>query len=153
MLIVAGLILITGLKLGDKPSYVRQIENKLFPIRDSEKVKMEIEGKTINLEVASTTEAKNKGLMNRESLEPNTGMIFIYSQPRILQFWMKDTLIPLDIIFLDETLEIVTIHQETEPNQTQERYSSYEPSQYVIEMKGGWTKTNSVQVGDQFTIQ
>lgn len=152
LLLIAAAVLLVGLKLGDKPSYVKGVENQLFLLNDGDFVDFDFEGKRINLEVAMTVEKKAEGLMGREELGANSGMLFIYSEPRRLQFWMKNTLIPLDIIYLDSSLEVIKIHQNTKPDQITERYASTEPAQYVIEMNGGWSEKNNLKVGDKFTI-
>ena len=57
------------------------------------------EAVTVKVEVADDPEERQKGLQGREKLEPDSGMLFIFDEPKILSFWMKDTLIPLDILF------------------------------------------------------
>lgn len=107
---------------------------------------------TINAEVADTPEERQKGLMNREFLRFNNGMIFIFPTSEVRQFWMKDTLIPLDIIFIREDKVITKIHKNTTPNNTDIRYSSESPAKYVIEVNGGWTEINNVREGDKVTF-
>ena len=68
-------------------------------------MKIEIGDKEYNVEVARTEEEKIKGLQEKESLGENEGMLFIYDEPQELAFWMKDTAIPLDIVFIDESLD------------------------------------------------
>ncbi|MDO5605178.1 MAG: DUF192 domain-containing protein [Paracoccus sp. (in: a-proteobacteria)] len=67
-------------------------------------------GATFQVEIADTPEARARGLMLREALRPESGMLFIYEQPQPASFWMKNTLIALDIIFMDETGTIRHIH-------------------------------------------
>ncbi len=63
-------------------------------------IDVRLKGKTLHVEVAVTEAEKEKGLMNRRSLGPDEGMIFVYDQDRRMYFWMKDTYIPLSIAFL-----------------------------------------------------
>jgi uncharacterized protein len=88
------------------------------------------------LEVAHTPQERAYGLMNRSWLAPDSGMIFVFPKPDIYKFWMKNTLIPLDILWLDEWRKVIfqslaTPPCETEPCQT---YWPLEPSHYVIEL-------------------
>ena len=74
-------------------------------------MKIEIGDKEYNVEVARTEEEKIKGLQEKESLGENEGMLFIYDEPQELAFWMKDTAIPLDIVFIDEDGEVISVQQ------------------------------------------
>jgi uncharacterized membrane protein (UPF0127 family) len=111
--------------------------------------------KTLNfetLEIASTIQKREKGLMNRSTLCKSCAMLFIFDDSQLLSFWMKNTLIPLDIIFLDEQYKITKIHQSTTPLQTSPTYSSEIKSKYVIETNAYFTKENNINVGDLIDI-
>ena len=84
--------------------------------------------------------------MYRESLEENQGMLFVYPEQRTLGFWMKDTLIPLDIAYIDREGRIVDI-QQMEP-QTTETHDSAAPAMYALEMNQGWFEANGIRIGD-----
>jgi uncharacterized protein len=103
----------------------------------------------INAEIASTYESREKGLMMRGELDESSGMLFVFESSSPRTFWMKDTLIPLDIIFLDENLKVINISENTKPNQTTETYSSTQPALYVLEMNGGWSKKHNLKNGSQ----
>lgn len=68
-----------------------------------------------DVELADTAEARNKGLMFRESLPRGAGMLFIYERPQPASFWMKNTLIPLDMIFVDVTGRVTRVHNMAVP--------------------------------------
>lgn len=72
-------------------------------------MKITIGDKEYIVEEAHTQEEKDKGLSNRDSLDPNKGMLFFFDPPQEVSFWMKDTKIPLDIIFIDEDQEVVNV--------------------------------------------
>lgn len=102
----------------------------------------------VYLEVAATPEEKNKGLMNRPNLDPNRGMVFIFRPASKVTFWMKDTLIPLDMIFIRKG-KILKIVKNALPNQTQTLYpSDFEVSE-VVEVNGGYTDTHMISVGSK----
>lgn len=109
-------------------------------------------GKSLLLETASTPQKRQQGLMLKESLDSNSGMIFIFNKEDYLSFWMKDTSISLDMIFLDNSLKVTTIHRNTKPNQTNEIYAANAPSSIVIETLAGWTISSNVKVGDEFRV-
>ena len=99
------------------------------------------------LEVADTREERRQGLMNRESICWDCGLIFVYSEQKILSFWMKNTYIPLDIIFVDAEGKIVSISESTQPLDTQKRYVSESEASYAIEVNAGWAKDKNLQTG------
>ena len=105
-------------------------------------------GTTISVEIADTYEERGRGLMCRSSLESNSGMIFIFPEEQQLSFWMKNTLIPLDIIFINSEYEVVSIHKNTTPLNDQKTYQSNLPAQYALELKAGASAENDLQIGD-----
>ncbi len=107
---------------------------------------------TISLEVADTPAEQQLGLMNRTNLNTNSGMIFIFPTEQLLSFWMKDTLIPLDIIFLNKDFIVQEIYTNTKPNQTSEIYSSNKLAKYVIEIAGSSSKSLQIRVGQKLDI-
>ena len=102
-----------------------------------------------NAETAETYEEQEKGLMYRTRMKDNEGMLFIFKEPDSYGFWMKNTLIPLDIIWMDEDKKIVTI-KEASPCKTGpcEIYYPSKNASYVLEIKGGLTKKNNIGAGD-----
>ena len=93
-----------------------------------------------------------KGLMySEEPLGPNTAGLFIYNKPEMRSFWMKNTYIPLDIVFLDENGEIVGIHLNAKP-ESEESIESPAPAQYVIELDAGEASALALREGDQFFL-
>ena len=70
-----------------------------------------IGGKQYNVKLAKTEEEKEKGLQGVKSLQKNEGMLFIYDEPQTVGFWMKDTEVALDIIFIDEDEEVISVYQ------------------------------------------
>jgi hypothetical protein len=90
--------------------------------------------------------------MNRQTLCEKCGMLFIFDEQKPLSFWMKNTKIPLDIVFMDKDGKIVQIHQNTTPYQTTPVYNSVSPSQYVLETNAFYTKNNNISTGDIIDI-
>lgn len=102
---------------------------------------------TVFLEVAVTPEQKSKGLMNRPSLPQNRGMVFVFRPPSPVTFWMKDTLISLDMIFINKGT-IVKIVKGAIPNQTEIVYPSDVEITEVVEVNAGFTDKHMIKVGD-----
>lgn len=76
-----------------------------------EEIKINIGGKKYLVEVAYTDLEREKGLSNRDSLDENSGMLFVWDEPEEVSIWMKDTKIPLDIIFIDNELVVTAVYQ------------------------------------------
>lgn len=102
---------------------------------------------TVVAEVARTSEERNRGLMHRESLEEDAGMLFVFPEVSVRSFWMQNTYIPLDIAFMDPSFRIVDI-QQMEP-MTTDSHTSRAPAMYALEVNKGWFEAHGVKVGDQ----
>ncbi|WP_198652014.1 DUF192 domain-containing protein [Chitinophaga deserti] len=110
--------------------------------------------RTIDIELAQTDEERALGLMNRKSMEDTQGMLFIFESAQEQSFWMKNTYISLDIMYVDANKEIVSIRKYTTPL-SEDGVPSLKPAQYVVETIAGFSDKFHVQVGDKidFTIQ
>ena len=108
---------------------------------------VEINDIIIEVELAETSQEIRDGLMYRESLEKNKGMFFIFEEQDEKPFWMKNTLIPLDIIFInsDNTIIDITTMQPCKADPC-ESYSS--PALYVLEVNAGFAEDNNIEIGD-----
>ena len=99
------------------------------------------------VEVAKTYEERNFGLMNRKNLEQNHGMVFIYPKPQFVKMWMKNTYIPLDMIFIKENGEIDTIIKMTRPLELKP-LGPNTLIKAVLEINGGLTTYLNIKKGD-----
>jgi uncharacterized membrane protein (UPF0127 family) len=102
----------------------------------------------IDIEIAENDYERQLGLMNRESMEEMQGMLFIFPEERFQSFWMMNTLFSLDILFINNQKEIVTIHRNTKPL-SEQSYPSSEPAIYVLEVNAGFCERHNVQLGDK----
>jgi uncharacterized membrane protein (UPF0127 family) len=109
-------------------------------------IELKIKDKKIKAEVVRTEADKARGLMFRQKLGKNEGMLFVYEREERLPFWMKNTPIPLSIAFLDKTGMIVDI-QDLVPFSLQTRVSAF-PAQYALEVNQGWFQANGIAIGD-----
>lgn len=98
------------------------------------------------VEVADTPAAIQRGLMYREHLPSDHGMLFVFTDEDLRSFWMKNTFIPLDIIFLGADREVVGIVADAEPETTTPRRVD-EPSQYVVEVNAGFSRQHGIEAG------
>ena len=104
----------------------------------------------IIVEIADTGPAREQGLMNREHLDPNTGMLFVFAQEEPMTFWMKNTLIPLDILFINNEHIVVSISTMTPCTADPcTLYPSNFPAKYALEVPAGFAHEHSVAVGQQ----
>ena len=108
------------------------------------------QGATLHVDVASDDAARARGLMGVTDLAANRGMAFVWGAPTDASFWMKDTLIPLSIAFVDENGRVITIDEMTPC--AADPCDTYEPSgPYVlaVEASAGWFADNGIEVGDR----
>ncbi|MFM8509272.1 MAG: DUF192 domain-containing protein [Betaproteobacteria bacterium] len=101
----------------------------------------------ISAEVARTPEQRAIGLMHRKAMPQHAGMIFVFERPEPLCFWMKNTLIPLSIAFLQDDGTILNI-EEMKP-QTLNSHCSARPARFALEMNAGWFSKRGLKPGDK----
>jgi uncharacterized membrane protein (UPF0127 family) len=106
-------------------------------------------GATVHVDVASDDEDRARGLMGITDLPANQGMAFVWGGPTDASFWMKDTLIPLSIAFVDDSRHVVTIQEMTpctvDPCDT---YEASTPYVMAVEANAGWFGEHGIEVGD-----
>jgi uncharacterized membrane protein (UPF0127 family) len=110
------------------------------------RIPLYINGKEILVEVAKTPEEMAHGLMGRRDLGKDEGMLFIFETEDYHGFWMKDTLLPLSIAFIDKDCRIVKI-TDMKPR-TLESHTPPRPILYALEMKQGWFSSHGIKAGD-----
>jgi uncharacterized protein len=102
----------------------------------------------IDVEVAADDAERARGLMYRPYMPDSVGMLFIFENAEPQAFWMKNTHIPLDIIYVDSNKKIVSIQKNARPY-NEESLPSFGDAQYVVEVNAGFTDRNNIGVGDQ----
>ena len=98
------------------------------------------------VEIAATRDARTRGLMWRTEMPEGKGMLFIFSQVQPLSFWMRNTLIPLDMLFIDADLNVVGIVENAQPKSLESRGVGH-PSQFVLELAGGTAAKLGLRAG------
>ena len=117
--------------------------------------KLNVAGKTVFVEIADTEELRERGLMFRQNLPDNHGMLFVFPDSRALSFWMKDTLIPLSIGFYDKNKKLFDTKEMTPAIMGAVMptiYASNGEAMYALEMPKGWFAKNKVKVGSKFSF-
>ncbi|MBN2326093.1 MAG: DUF192 domain-containing protein [Candidatus Omnitrophica bacterium] len=118
-------------------------------------VEFELGGVTVEIEVAITQAEQMQGLMYRESMPENHGMLFVNEQPRYLSFWMKNTRIPLSIAFIRDDLVISNIENmkpQTGSFEPVERYHSRYKCLYALEINEGWFEQHGIKAGEKIDL-
>jgi hypothetical protein len=103
---------------------------------------------TFKVEVAASAPTRGTGLMNRRSLAEGTGMIFIFPKPKQVMMWMKDTLVPLDMLFIDASGHVINIAENARP-MDETNIPSKGLAAYVLELSGGSAKRLHLAPGDK----
>jgi uncharacterized membrane protein (UPF0127 family) len=106
----------------------------------------------VQVELARTDEERARGLMNRRDLAPEAGMLFLFAESEARAFWMKNTLLPLDMLFIDDGGRVVGLIERAEPLTTSPRDPGV-PSRYVLEVNGGWAARHGVRPGDRVRFE
>lgn len=113
------------------------------------------DGFVVDVEVANNNELRAQGLMYRDQLKPGTGMIFLFAEDDVYPFWMKNTLIPLDMIWIDSSRKVAHVKVNVPPCKI-ENCPSYDPgvpSRYVLEVAGGEAAKHGLKAGDQLRFE
>lgn len=120
-------------------------KNKITPLS--------INNREFIVEIANTSQKRERGLCCRDSLAADRGMLFVYDSPGDYRFWMKDTRIPLDIIWIDSDKRIVHIEESVRPETYPQSFSSKEPAQYVLELNAGTVNKFDFQNRDRVAFK
>lgn len=118
-------------------------------------LEFELAGVPVTIEVAISSREQQQGLMYRESMPENHGMLFVYPEPRYMSFWMLNTRIPLSIAFIREDGVISNIENmrpQTGPFPPVDRYVSTQRCLYALEMNQGWFERNGISAGDRIAL-
>ncbi len=110
------------------------------------KITLSVGGQTVHADVAATESARQVGLMFRKQMGKNEGMMFVFPQLAYHAMWMKNTLIPLSVAYMDDSGKILSIH-EMQP-QTEISHQAAGPARFALEMNAAWFNTHKVNVGD-----
>ncbi len=114
-------------------------------------IKEGIKSKKIDIEIAENEEEQQKGLMYRAYLPDSVGMLFIFENEAPRNFWMKNTIISLDVIYLDSNKKIISITENTTPY-SEAGIPSFGNAKYVVEVNAGFTKHNNIKKGDEISF-
>ena len=106
---------------------------------------------TIDIEVAATDASREQGLMYRDTMVESSGMLFLMGTEEMQAFWMKNTIISLDIIYVDSERRIVSIHKNCTPYSL-DQIQSAAPALYVVEVIAGYTDKYKIEVGDRVSF-
>ncbi len=125
---------------------------RINPLRSLAVISASVNGHKLRLYVADTPEKEQEGLMfvTAEELGPDDGMIFIFDAPSQQSFWMKNTLIPLDIAYLDSKGKIINILTMSALDESS--YPSEGPASFAVELNADWFKNHGVKPGDRFDL-
>ena len=107
--------------------------------------------KKISIEIADNDAETTQGLMYRKSMPDTCGMLFVFPDSQERSFWMKNTYIPLDLLFINSDKEVITI-QANRPPFSEEAIPSYKPAQYVLEVNAGFCQRNGIKQGDKISF-
>lgn len=143
IILIVLILLIISIKINNEK--IMDINDKIIGQTSTQ---LTIDNKVLNIEIARTPEEHARGLMFREELNENDGMLFIFDDEEIRYFWMKNTLIPLDIIFIDKNKRIINIeHAIPCVSASCENYVSKDVAKYVLEVNGGFSEKNNLTIG------
>ncbi len=106
---------------------------------------------TVYVEVADTPQALQRGLMYRTSMDEHDGMLFIFSGDSPRSFWMKNTPLPLDMVFVNGSMAVVDINHNATPYST-DTFTSKDSCRYVVEVNGGFCEEHGIDIGDRVNM-
>ena len=163
ILLLVVMVIMIGLgKINKRPSVKKNMDNTGFsnPLPNSEFTKegeLELFGSDdkliikLDIEIADDEAQTTRGLMYRKSMEEKQGMLFIFPRTEMRSFWMKNTYISLDLIFLDQDKKIVHIHEGAKPK-SEASVPSLKPAKYVLEVNEGFSARHYLEVGGRMSF-
>lgn len=115
---------------------------------------VELKGQTFSIEIADNDASREHGLMDRTQMDADHGMLFVFDDDTPRAFWMKNTRIPLDMLFFDADRHLVSVQHNVPPCAADPcpAYSSGAPARYVLELNGGQAGKLGLSSGDEMTI-
>ena len=124
-------------------------------VRAAPTVTLRLHDHAFSAEVAADDLSRAHGLMNRTHLAAGSGMLFVFRHSDQRWFWMKNTLIPLDILFFDSSRKLVSMQTDVPPCRQDPcpTYPSGEPARYVLELAAGTAARIGARIGDQLSIE
>ncbi len=123
-----------------------------YPALRRGRVSFAVAGVSLDVELAETVADQNRGLMYRTDLNDDEGMLFVFGQRSVHTFWMKNTCMALDLLFLDEDGFVVGIKEDAKPMDRSDLWVPC-PSAYVLEVNGGWSRRHGIRPGMTAEIQ
>ena len=121
---------------------------------DNRSITIFIQNRPFYAEIADTPEKQATGLMFRTQIKDDYAMLFVFAEEETRSFWMKNTLIPLDIIYLNDARQIVDMHCSVPPCRSDPcpSYTSALPARFVVELRSGTAKKLKLEIGDKIFI-
>lgn len=115
---------------------------------------VELKGQRFVVELADTDASRERGLMFRDALPEDQGMLFVFDQTQPLAFWMRNTRIPLDILYFDDDLKLVSMAEGVPPCTTQQcpSYPSDAPARFTLELNAGLARQLGARRGDALVL-
>ena len=145
--IILNLNSCTQAKIGQEPGSKKETEEIQFSKR-----LIAVKDKKIEVEIAVTPAEQQRGLMFRDHLDADKGMLFIFDEEQVLSFWMKNTRINLSIAYIGANKKIIDIQDMKARSQLETSepvvYPSKGRAQFALEMNQGWYKKNGIKIGD-----
>ena len=155
--IILSAILIAGaifsfMKNSNQEKNEHQTVEEPEATEDTEGDFLTINGNQLELEVMRTREEQIRGLSGRESLNENAGMLFVYEEPVVPSFWMKEMNFSIDIIWIGSDKKIVDITENLVPETYPNTFRPKMPIQYVLEVNAGWVQEHIVSIGNEVIL-
>lgn len=125
---------------------------QMLPLEDAR-----LASTALKIMITRSEAEKATGLMFRREMDPNEGMLFVYDRPQVMVFWMKNTILPLDLVLFGSDLRMTEVIEGMKPgigipDELQPRYVSRGPAQYALELNAGSASRLGLKVGDQLEI-
>ncbi len=130
--------------------------NKNIPALEKNSIyqttQIKISEKLITVKISDTETKRELGLSGRQSLPTDTGMLFVFDQPGIYPFWMKEMNFPIDIIWFDADKKIIDLSENLSPQSFPKSFSPKSPAQFVLEVPANFIIENQIKIGEKVFV-